>query len=58
MLVDREWRLASQIRGTKYIDPVPLENPQIAPPPDEINNLNFEDKYLAYMAYARTKAKV
>lgn len=49
--VEREWRLALGRRGLGYIDPVPLEEPQRAPPPDELNSLHFSDAYLAYIKY-------
>jgi Leucine-rich repeat (LRR) protein len=47
--VDKEWRLALGVRGLDYIDPVPLVDPQTAPPPQELRSLHFNDMYLAYI---------
>jgi HEAT repeat protein len=41
--VDAEWRLALSNRGLAYIDPVPLESPSVAPPPQELASLHFSD---------------
>ena len=47
--VEREWRTALEQRGIEYIDPIPLESPQIAPPPDELaGELHFNDWVLAF----------
>jgi hypothetical protein len=53
--VDREWRLALSKRGVDYIDPVPLVDPQIVPPPNELRSLHFGDAYLAYIEYEKIK---
>jgi hypothetical protein len=45
--VDREWRLALESRGLEYIDPVPLIDPHLAPPPKELESLHFNDLYVA-----------
>ena len=47
--VDREWRLALQRRGIAYIHPIPLDDPQIVPPPRELSALHFNDVFLAYL---------
>ena len=47
--VEREWRLALEKRGIEYIDPVPLEDPETAPPPKPLSSLHFNDSYLAYI---------
>jgi hypothetical protein len=47
--VAREWSLALTKRGLTYIDPVPLQDPRHAPPPDELSDLHFNDAYLAYI---------
>jgi hypothetical protein len=47
--VDKEWRLALEMRGLKYIDPIPLVDPRLAPPPKELASLHFNDFYLAYI---------
>jgi hypothetical protein len=47
--VEKEWRLALELRGLEYIDPVPLIDPRKAPPPKELASLHFNDLYLAYI---------
>ena len=49
--VEREWRLALSRRGLKYIDPVPLDEPDLVPPPKELSALHFSDAYLSYTKY-------
>ncbi|MFC1569118.1 toll/interleukin-1 receptor domain-containing protein [bacterium] len=56
--VEREWRLALQRRGLTYIDPVPLDEPSVAPPPEELKKLHFSDAYLAYIKYEKLKKKM
>jgi hypothetical protein len=53
--VEREWKLALQRRGMDYIDPVPLEDPENAPPPRKLSSLHFNDAYLAYITYENSK---
>ncbi len=53
--VDREWRLALNKRGLGYIEPVPLEDIEQAPPPSELKSLHFNDLYVAYIQYERLK---
>ena len=47
--VTKEWQLALKLRGLDYIQPVPLEEPRIAPPPAELAELHFNDPWLAYL---------
>ena len=47
--VEKEWRHALAQRGLAYIDPVPLEKPEVASPPAELSELHFNDKWLAFM---------
>ena len=56
--VGREWKLALDRRGLNYIDPVPLEEPDRAPPPQELAALHFSDAYLVYIAYERLKREI
>lgn len=56
--VEREWRLALEKRGIDYISPVPLEEPDLAPPPRELNILHFNDAYMGYIAYRRAKRRM
>lgn len=41
--VEREWRCALQTRGLDFIDPVPLDPPDEAPPPPELSSKHFND---------------
>jgi hypothetical protein len=56
--VGREWKLALDRRGLNYIDPVPLEEPDRAPPPQALAALHFSDAYLVYIAYERLKREM
>ncbi len=53
--VEREWKLALSKRGMDYIDPVPLEEPDLAPPPQELSTLHFNDAYISYIKYLKIK---
>jgi HEAT repeat protein len=44
--VDFEWRLALRVRGEDFIDPIPLERPETAPPPPELSHKHFGDPAL------------
>jgi hypothetical protein len=52
--VEKEWRCALEARGIDFIDPVPLESPDIAPPPIELVELHFNDWELAYQRGQRS----
>lgn len=45
--VEWEWRKALGRRGLSFIDPVPLVDPFLSPPPTELAALHFNDRYLA-----------
>lgn len=48
--VEKEWRCAFNIKGIDFIDPLPLETPEKAPPPNELSaHKHFYDPILAYM---------
>ena len=51
--VEREWRLALRERGLRYIDPVPIEDPSLVPPPPLLGKLNFADKWMRYIKYEK-----
>jgi hypothetical protein len=55
-----EWRTALEKKGLAAIQPMPLEAPQLAPPPPELSSLHFNDIYLivrdAELARRRPKA--
>jgi len=46
--VEKEWRCALKARGQSFIDPVPLEPPDVAEPPEELKKKHFNDWVLAY----------
>ena len=52
--VRREWRWALKSKGLDFIDPVPLESPEDAPPPDELAAKYFNDPSLPYLGAAGT----
>jgi len=46
--VETEWKTALDRKGLHSISPVPLEGPEIAPPPHELSSLHFDDWTRAY----------
>jgi len=44
--VDEEWRYALEQKGVECIEPVPIEPPDICPPPKELRHKHFNDKLL------------
>ena len=44
--VDREWRYALAQKGLDAIEPIPLEQPDICPPPSELSRKHFNDSLL------------
>ena len=44
--VDAEWRYALEQKGADCIEPVPIESPDICPPPAELSFKHFNDKLL------------
>ena len=44
--VDAEWRYAFKKKGADCIEPVPIEPPDICPPPKELSHKHFNDKLL------------
>jgi hypothetical protein len=47
--VQREWRWAYNTHGAAFINPVPLEPPQAAPPPVELSGKQFNDPLLSFL---------
>ena len=41
--------MALSNKGLGFIDPVPLEDPRQVPPPAELADLHFNDKWIAFM---------
>jgi hypothetical protein len=46
--VEQEWRTALSTGRRDFIDPVPLQSPEEAPPPPELSSLHFNDWMLAF----------
>ena len=46
--VEWEWRRGLLMRGITFIDPCPLVDPEVVPPPKELKELHFGDWTLAY----------
>ena len=44
--VNKEWRYALEHKGIDFIEPVPLESPEVCPPPEELAEKHFNDKLL------------
>lgn len=55
--VDWEWRSGNTAHGLSFIDPIPLEPPDLAPPPKELAELHFNDWMLAYKRFALSNSK-
>lgn len=50
--VEKEWRWALSTKGIDFIDPIPLQSPESAPPPRELASKQFNDPLLAFIAVA------
>ena len=46
--VEWEWKTALKYKGIDAIEPHPLDDPAMSPPPDELKTLHFNDKYLFF----------
>ena len=55
--VDREWRYAAAQKGAECIEPIPIEPPELCPPPEELNGKYFNDKLLYYASSAVFRPK-
>ena len=53
--VDEEWRFALKNHGADYIDIVPLDQPELCPPPEELNDKHFNEKLLYIINSEQTK---
>lgn len=44
--VDMEWRYALQNKGIECIEPIPIDPPDVCPPPQELQSKHFNDSLL------------
>ena len=44
--VEREWRYALEHKGETAIEPIPIDSPDICPPPQELQKKHFNDRML------------
>ena len=44
--VEMEWRYALESKGEECIEPIPIESPDVCPPPAELHQKHFNDKML------------
>jgi len=51
--VDMEWRYALENKGEDCIEPIPIDSPDVCPPPIELQQKHFNDKML-YIIKATT----
>lgn len=49
--VEAEWKYALQNKGINSIEPIPIESPDVCPPPAELQNKHFNDKMLYIINY-------
>ena len=50
--VEKEWRLAYEYKGLDFIDPVPLEPADVAPPPPELARKHFNERLIVHIERA------
>jgi hypothetical protein len=51
--VEMEWRCALAARGLDYIHPVPLADPRIVPPPEELHSRHFSGTWFILREYEK-----
>ena len=44
--VNKEWKYAFDTKGEDFIEPVPIEQPDLCPPPEELKHKHFNDEIL------------
>ena len=50
-----ELHVAETTKGLAYVRPMPIDDPDVAPPPDQLKHLQFRDRYLiARQGFLRT----
>ena len=47
--VEKEWRYALTYKGADCIEPVPIDPPELCPPPEELRNKHFNDNLLYFI---------
>jgi hypothetical protein len=47
--VNREWRYALENKGLDFIEPIPIDPPDLCPPPEELSSKCFSDRGLLYI---------
>ena len=47
--VDKEWHFALENKGLDAIEPVPIEPPELCPPPKELEKKSFNDRQLLFI---------
>ena len=47
--VEKEWRYALSCKGLDCIEPVPIDPPELCPPPDELKKKHFNDTLLYFI---------
>ena len=55
--IEREWRYALRLRGIDFIDAIPLDPPEVAPPPPELATLHDGNWRAAHEIAARPLAR-
>ncbi len=53
--VNREWNCALKVKGLACIEPIPLESPDLCPPPQELDGKQFNDRLLYIMNAERNR---
>ncbi len=46
--VEKEWRYAYENKGEEFIEPIPLEPPDVCKPPEELKGKHFNDRELLF----------
>jgi len=47
-----------EMRGLDFIDPIPLTDPRVSPPPKELSRLHFNDLYIAQIQMEESLKKL
>lgn len=50
--VEKEWRFMLTKKGVQAIEPIPMEDPQFCPPPEELKEKHFNDLLVQYRKVA------